>query len=121
MPRSVGRLQLAGLPDAAVGGREPDPPQPVLPQPPSLPLTLAALGVVAVGTLLPATPLAATLGFQPLPGAFFAALAGMVVAYLALIETGSGTSTGPPPPRPLRLPGRGGTAGITSCAAGPPV
>ena len=30
---------------------------------PSLPLTLAALGVVAVGTLLPAPPLAATLGF----------------------------------------------------------
>jgi hypothetical protein len=55
---------------------------------PSLPLTLAAHGIVAVGTLLPATPLAATRGFQPLPGAFFAALAGMVVAYLALIETG---------------------------------
>jgi Mg2+-importing ATPase len=53
---------------------------------PSLPLTLAALGIVAVGTVLPATPLARTLGFQPLPGAFFAALAGMVVAYLALIE-----------------------------------
>ena len=55
---------------------------------PSLPLTLAAPGVVAVGTLLPAVPLAATLGSQPLPGAFIAALAGMVVAYLALIETG---------------------------------
>ena len=34
---------------------------------PSLPLTLAALGVVAVGALLPATPLAHTLGFSPLP------------------------------------------------------
>jgi P-type Mg2+ transporter len=55
---------------------------------PSLPLTLAALGVVTIGTLLPATPLAHTLGFQPLPGAFFAALAGMVAAYLALIEIG---------------------------------
>jgi Mg2+-importing ATPase len=55
---------------------------------PSLPLTLAALGIVAVGTVLPATPLARTLGFQPLPGAFFAALAGMVVAYLVLIEIG---------------------------------
>jgi len=53
---------------------------------PSLPLTLAALGVVAIGTVLPGTPLARTLGFQPLPGAFFAALVGMVVAYLALIE-----------------------------------
>ncbi len=55
---------------------------------PSLPLTLAALTVVIVGALLPASPLAATLGFTPLPGAFFAALAGMVVAYLVLIEFG---------------------------------
>ncbi len=55
---------------------------------PSLPITLAALGVVTVGALVPATPLAGTLGFSPLPGAFFAALAGMVVAYLALIEIG---------------------------------
>jgi Mg2+-importing ATPase len=55
---------------------------------PSLPLTLAALGVVLVGTLLPATPLAHTLGFQPLPGGFFAALVGMVLGYLVLIEVG---------------------------------
>jgi Mg2+-importing ATPase len=55
---------------------------------PSLPLTLAALGVDAVGAVLPATPLAHTLGFSPLPGAFFAALALMVVAYMILIEFG---------------------------------
>ena len=55
---------------------------------PSVPLTLAAVGVVTVGALLPATPLAQTLGFQALPGGFFAALVGMVVAYLALIEVG---------------------------------
>jgi Mg2+-importing ATPase len=55
---------------------------------PSLPMTLAALGAVTVGTLLPATPLAQALGFQPLPGAFFAALAGMVAGYLVLIEIG---------------------------------
>jgi P-type Mg2+ transporter len=55
---------------------------------PSLPLTLAALGVVAVGAVLPATPLAHTLGFQPLPGWFFVALMGMVVGYLGLIEVG---------------------------------
>ncbi len=55
---------------------------------PSLPLALAALGVVAVGSALPATPLAHTLGFSPLPVAFFAALAGMVVGYLILIEVG---------------------------------
>jgi len=55
---------------------------------PSLPLTLSAVGVVAVGALLPATPLAHTLGFQPLPAGFFVALVGMVVCYLGLIEIG---------------------------------
>ncbi len=70
---------------------------------PSLPLTLAALGVVAVGTLLPATPLAHSLGFQPLPAGFFAALAGMVVCYLVLIEIGKrifyGSAPAAPPTR----------------------
>ncbi|MET3982986.1 magnesium-translocating P-type ATPase [Streptomyces sp. PvR034] len=70
---------------------------------PSLPLTLAALGVVTVGALLPATPLAHTLGFQPLPGAFFAALVGMIIAYLILIEIGKrlfygAATTTPAPP-----------------------
>ncbi|MFI9101019.1 magnesium-translocating P-type ATPase [Streptomyces fildesensis] len=55
---------------------------------PSLPLTLAAFGVVAVGAVLPATPLAHTLGFAPLPLGFFAALVAMVVCYLGLIEIG---------------------------------
>ncbi|NKQ55998.1 magnesium-translocating P-type ATPase [Amycolatopsis sp. K13G38] len=55
---------------------------------PSVPLLLAALGVVLVGAVLPATPLAADLGFQPLPFGFFAALALMVVCYLALVELG---------------------------------
>jgi P-type Mg2+ transporter len=74
---------------------------------PSLPLTLAALGVVTVGTLLPVTPLAHTLGFQPLPTGFFAALAGMVLAYLALIEIGKHLfyrATTTPPPAPPRDP-----------------
>ncbi|MEP6979513.1 MAG: magnesium-translocating P-type ATPase [Nakamurella sp.] len=53
---------------------------------PSLPLTLAALGAALVGAVLPSTPLAASLGFTPLPLGFFAALVGMVVGYLALIE-----------------------------------
>jgi Mg2+-importing ATPase len=71
---------------------------------PSLPLTLAAFGVVTVGTLLPATPLAHTLGFQPLPGGFFAALVGMIIAYLILIEIGKrlfygAAITTPAPPR----------------------
>ncbi len=55
---------------------------------PSVPLTLAALAVVTVGALLPATPLAHSLGFTPLPAAFFAALVGMVAAYIVLIEIG---------------------------------
>jgi Mg2+-importing ATPase len=41
-----------------------------------------------IGAVLPATPLAHTLGFQPLPGAFFATLVGMILAYLALVEIG---------------------------------
>jgi Mg2+-importing ATPase len=55
---------------------------------PSLPLTLSALAVVAVGAAIPATPFARSLGFQPLPGTYFAALAGMVVGYLLLVELG---------------------------------
>jgi Mg2+-importing ATPase len=55
---------------------------------PSVPLTLAALGVVAVGAVLPALPIAASLGFEPLPAGYFAALAAMVAGYLALIEAG---------------------------------
>ena len=51
-------------------------------------LLLAALGVVTIGAVLPFTPLAHLLGVQPLPGAFFLALAGLVIAYLALIELG---------------------------------
>jgi P-type Mg2+ transporter len=55
---------------------------------PSLPLVLAAASVVIVGSVLPASPLAHTLGFSPLPGVFFAALVGLVLGYLVLIEVG---------------------------------
>ncbi|MET3803284.1 Mg2+-importing ATPase [Nakamurella sp. UYEF19] len=55
---------------------------------PSLPLTLAAIGVVLVGAVLPATPLAGALGFTPLPAGFFMTLVGMVIGYLTLIEVG---------------------------------
>jgi len=54
----------------------------------STPLILAVLGVVAIGALLPASGLAPLLGFEPLPAAYFAVLAAMVLAYLALIEAG---------------------------------
>jgi Mg2+-importing ATPase len=53
---------------------------------PSLAITLTAIATVTVGALLPASPIAHTLGFEPLPTGFFVALAGMVAAYLLLIE-----------------------------------
>lgn len=55
---------------------------------PSLPLTLAAVGVVLIGAILPISPLAQILGFRPLPVTFYGVLAVMVVLYLTLIETG---------------------------------
>jgi Mg2+-importing ATPase len=42
--------------------------------------------VVLIGVLLPFTPLAATLGFVPLPGAYFVFLGGVTVTYLVLVE-----------------------------------
>jgi Mg2+-importing ATPase len=55
---------------------------------PSRPLLLSVLGVVLVGVLLPESPLAGVLGFQPLPWAFFLTLVMMVLCYLVLIEIG---------------------------------
>ena len=55
---------------------------------PSVPLLLAAFAVVATGAVLPFTPLGHLLGFRPLPGLFFLALAAIVVCYLVLIEIG---------------------------------
>jgi Mg2+-importing ATPase len=55
----------------------------------STPMALAAVGITAIGAVLPYTGhLARILGFQPLPGRFFLALAGIVVAYLVLAEIG---------------------------------
>lgn len=53
---------------------------------PSLGLLGASLGVVALGVFLPLSPLAAVLGFDPLPVPFFLALLGMTVVYLVLVE-----------------------------------
>ena len=53
---------------------------------PSAGLIAASLGVVALGVFLPLSPLAALLGFDPLPVPFFLALLGMVVVYLVLVE-----------------------------------
>ena len=55
----------------------------------STPMALAAVGITAIGAVLPYTGrLARILGFQPLPGTFFFALAGIVVVYLVLAEIG---------------------------------
>ena len=54
---------------------------------PSIQLTVAAVAVVAIGAALPISPLASPLGFDALPPAFYAVLAGMVCSYLALVET----------------------------------
>jgi P-type Mg2+ transporter len=80
---------------------------------PSLPLLVSTLLVVAVAVFLPFSPLAHTLGFTRLPASFLAAVAGMIVAYLLLIELGKRRfyriqPTGPPlarprPPRQRRI------------------
>jgi P-type Mg2+ transporter len=54
--------------------------------PPSKPLLVSVLGVVAVGALLPQSPLSDTLGFAPLPVGFFVVLVAFVVAYLIAVE-----------------------------------
>jgi Mg2+-importing ATPase len=53
---------------------------------PSLPLAVTTVLVVLIGVVLPFTPLAATLGFVPLPGAYFVFLGGVTITYLALVE-----------------------------------
>jgi P-type Mg2+ transporter len=51
---------------------------------PSLPLAITTLLIVAVGFVLPYTPLAGPLGFTSLPALYF--LVGMVLCYLLLVE-----------------------------------
>jgi P-type Mg2+ transporter len=74
---------------------------------PSMPLLASTLLVVAVAVALPFSPLAHTLGFSHLPATFLAAVAGMIVTYLVLIELGkrrfyrdqlAGTPLSQPPP-----------------------
>ncbi|HEV7172359.1 magnesium-translocating P-type ATPase [Pedococcus sp.] len=75
---------------------------------PSTALTLASLAVVAAAAVLPLTPLAHLLGFARPPGAFYGALAGMVLAYLILVELGKKVFfkdepiSAPPPSRARR-------------------
>jgi len=53
---------------------------------PSLPLLLTTLTVVAVAVVLPFSPFAASLGFTPLPFAYFAFLVFVTSTYLFLVE-----------------------------------
>ncbi len=53
---------------------------------PSRQLTVTILAVVAGGALLPYTPLAALLGFHPLPAVYWLFLTAMVGTYLALVQ-----------------------------------
>ena len=55
---------------------------------PSTPLLATTLACAAVGVWLPFSPLAHLLGFKPLPLAFLAVLALMIVTYLALVDVG---------------------------------
>jgi P-type Mg2+ transporter len=53
---------------------------------PSLALTVTTVLVVLIGVILPFTPLAAVLGFVPLPGAYFVFLGTVTITYLVLVE-----------------------------------
>jgi Mg2+-importing ATPase len=72
---------------------------------PSTPLVVATFTCVAIGVLLPFSPLAHVLGFTALPAGFLAALAAMIIVYFALIEFGKRRfyrvrPSGPPIARP---------------------
>ena len=53
----------------------------------SRPLLFTSLLIVAIGALLPISPLAGLLGFVPLPPLYWLFLAGMLLAYVALTQT----------------------------------
>jgi Mg2+-importing ATPase len=55
---------------------------------PSTPLAVATTICVAIGILLPFSPLAHVLGFTALPAGFLGALAAMILVYLVLVEFG---------------------------------
>jgi len=52
----------------------------------STPLMISSLLIVSIGAFLPFSPLASTLGFVPLPAAYWGFLAGMLVCYVALTQ-----------------------------------
>jgi Mg2+-importing ATPase len=54
---------------------------------PSVPMIITPITCAVIGAVLPFTPLADTLGFTTLPISFFLILVGMIITYLALVET----------------------------------
>ncbi len=52
----------------------------------SLPLTITGLVICAIGVVLPFLPIGAWFGFVPLPGIYWAFLAAILVAYMALTQ-----------------------------------
>jgi Mg2+-importing ATPase len=68
-------------------------------------LRATVLAVVAVGVILPYSPLAPLIGFRPLPVMFLLALVGVVLVYLVVIEVAKLAyyRFGPPPPPSLAL------------------
>ena len=54
---------------------------------PSRAMTITPIACALIGAVLPFSPLADTLGFTTLPISFFLILVGMIVTYLALVET----------------------------------
>lgn len=52
----------------------------------STPLIITSLLIVSIGAFLPFSPLASTLGFVPLPTAYWGYLAAMLVCYIALTQ-----------------------------------
>ena len=60
--------------------------RPCLTSRPSAPLLCSTLLIALVTILLPVTPIGAFLGFEPLPPVFWAALLGILLAYVAAAE-----------------------------------
>jgi Mg2+-importing ATPase len=52
----------------------------------ALPVVLLTTTIMAVGIVIPFSPLGAAIGLQPLPIAYFAWLAGILLAYCVLIQ-----------------------------------
>jgi Mg2+-importing ATPase len=65
-------------------------------------ITSLTFQAIAVGLVLPFTPLAGLFGFTPLPLGFLSILAVMVVVCLGLVELGKSLFFGRPSARPRR-------------------